>query len=467
MNDTGRGICALEHCQRFAWDTNYPAYCILHSHYPDKDQDLFQQTIEEVVSYAVEHGTPCDFTNVHFPRDYDYHRLTEALEHDCCFKEAVFQRHDHINFDNLRVQGNVDFSEATFNGKTSFENTIFEDDVCLYNAKFESLTNFFNSEFHGKANFSAANIASSTFRQATFFRRPHFGVTTFCNDVSFHRTIFREGSNFYKARFLAHADFRRAEFHGYTSFVEAIFESATFSRAYMSFCRLLMVDLNNIDFTGSIWPEKRYRRFLPSRKTVYDEDDCILSKEPYDIDHIIKLYRKLCENQENIKEYELAGDFHYGAQELERKKLGGWPPGEASQYPLPVHNGWRWIRRNVLSLRAWYHHLSGYGERPGQTLTIWVVLLLAATLGVMYAGFPASGSDDLIQYHWTWRLSDLNWKLAEDSLSAFLYVLRASTFRLQLQNVGLATTGIVTFASIFGPLQLALFVLALRRRFKR
>jgi len=37
--------------------------------------------------------------------------------------------------------------------------------------------------------------------------------------------------------------------------------------------------------------------------------------------HVIKLYRQLVANYERSRQYELAGDFHYGAMELRRKQL--------------------------------------------------------------------------------------------------------------------------------------------------
>ena len=473
MNETEHTICAVEPCQRTIWDDdNVSSYCILHSHNPDKALDQFQQAIDEVVTHTKEYGTLCDFSDVHFPPYYDYHGLTEAVKHDCCFKGAVFasfgrENENHINFDNLHIKGETDFSEARFGKAVSFQGTIFAKNANFYNTKFKGLSTFTDALFYAEANFSAAAITISTFTRTTFYRRPHFGTTIFHSNVNFHNTIFEKGANFYKTRFITHADLRETEFKGDTSFVEAEFASASFFKVDMSYCRLVMVDVSTIDFTGSIWPEKRYWRMLPSRKAVYDED-CILSDEPENIDHLIRLYRRLSENQENAKAYEIAGHFHISSQEMSRMKLGKWPLDETSPYVLWMHHIWRWLKRNVFSLTAWYHHLSGYGERPGQTIFIWLIVIVATSTLVMFTGFPSPGTDQQIRYPSPWNLSNIDGHLVRDFSAALLYILRASTFRVQLtEAAGLGGAWIVTFASIFGPLQLALFVLALRRRFKR
>ncbi len=96
-------------------------------------------------------------------------------------------------------------------------------------------------------------------------------------------------------------------------------------------------------------------------------------------------------------------------------------------------------------------------------------MLLIVSIVVMALGFPGPISGRMIDYDWTGNPKDLlNLQLWKDFTEALLYSFRASTFRAETgPGVSPGTAWVVTFASIFGPLQLALFALALRRRFRR
>lgn len=175
---------------------------------------------------------------------------------------------------------------------------------------------------------------------------------------------------------------------------------------------------------------------------MYDERN--LRVDPDRIEHVVKLYRQLTINYEQAKSYQLAGEFHYSAMEVQRTFLGV-PRKTLKGFWLSLGSRiWRWLRRNIFSLLAWYHHLCGYGERPVQVILVWCSMVLLVTVLLMLIG------------------------LSNDFGEALRFSFRAATLRVDLPEVKNPTaTWLLTFTSVLGPVQIALFILALQRRFRR
>lgn len=129
--------------------------------------------------------------------------------------------------------------------------------------------------------------------------------------------------------------------------------------------------MSGFDFVNVKWDIERYRLWkvgFPARAVVYDERN--LRVDPDRIEHVVKLYRQLTINYEQAKSYQLAGEFHYSAMEVQRTFLGV-PRKTLNGFWLSLGSRiWRWLRRNIFSLLAWYHHLCGYGERPVQVILV-------------------------------------------------------------------------------------------------
>jgi hypothetical protein len=80
-----------------------------------------------------------------------------------------------------------------------------------------------------------------------------------------------------------------------------------------------------------------------------------LREEKYE--PVRRLYLELKRNFEDKKDWNTAGDFHYGEMECRRKMKG-------------------WLGRNLLSLEAIYFWASGYGERPLRAFVVGLGLML-------------------------------------------------------------------------------------------
>jgi hypothetical protein len=142
-----------------------------------------------------------------------------------------------------------------------------------------------------------------------------------------------------------------------------------------------------------------------------------------------RLYRHLKQNYESQRDYGRAGDFYYGEMEMKRRQLN--PLGQ-----IPF-----WI----------YRILSGYGESYPRAL-FWLVVmwLLFAVL------FTVVGYTD-------------EWGNHADLWRSLIYSAQSMTLFHELNITFHSAWGkaIKLVASVLGVIQIALFGLALQRRFKR
>jgi hypothetical protein len=148
-------------------------------------------------------------------------------------------------------------------------------------------------------------------------------------------------------------------------------------------------------------------------------------------------YRELKQNYEDRRDYERAGDFHYGEKEMRRQN-----PDTA------------WGLRLFLTL---YWLFSGYGERYLRPLLWTGLLFVGSTFGYMWWGLhpKASGSSLAWTNGWNW-------------LQAAYYSFRVMTFLKPDDWVPAGYTHVInTFQTLLSPLFLGLFALALRQRLKR
>jgi hypothetical protein len=278
--------------------------------------------------------------------------------------------------------------------------------------------------------------------------------------AEFHSAHFLGGADFLGVQFAKLVRFRHARFVARTLFssqqthgaavqifsgVEVDFsdvkidplDAVAFRDADLSECRFLGTDLRKAEFTKVKWA-RIVNGFGIRRVGVYDEVLLLETKERGSWFQIEQLYRQLKQNYEDRKDYERAGDFHYGEKEMRR---------------INPKTGWGlWI---FLTLYCW---VSGYGERYLRPLLWAVGLLLLSTAGYVWWGLSlAKGT-----------ASVLHWPNGWDWLRAGFYSLRVM-FLLKPDDffpVGYAKL-VHTGETLLGPLLIGLFALALRQRLKR
>ncbi len=175
------------------------------------------------------------------------------------------------------------------------------------------------------------------------------------------------------------------------------------------------------------------------------------------INNIAQLYRRLQENFENNKRYDEAGDFYIGAMEMRRRK--------ESVNRNPV---WRWLRFNILGLVPWYRYTSLYGESYTRPV-IWILLVLFIFPGFfLLAGFtfPDTVPNYFINYDLAFSL-DMP-QLIADWSKALLVSFYSFTFQ-RGGSFALSVAGktLAVVQSMLSAILLALFLLAIKRRFRR
>jgi uncharacterized protein YjbI with pentapeptide repeats len=385
------------------------------------DQALFERTnFAELV----------EFNNAEFSRS-------------AAFVNAVFQQRVVFEETKFWVGGDISFNKTKFNGSASFEKS-----------QFERLSYFTETEFAQKVEFS---------KKAKFTQPAHFEKTVF-NEVSFADVEFKQSAKFVGTRFNGWAEFSRTEFSGETIFDRTqfshltVFNKVTFGQnvsfnvhvnernrlairsSDLSMVRFSGSNIDNIEFQDCKWIETKFYRWK-----IGDEPPSG-TRTPEQIKKLTearRLYRQLRLNYDKVGEYEIAGRFYVSESEM--------------SYLLraPVY---RWIHP-----RGLYKWASRYGQSIVQAAFGMFALILVFTL--FYYWFSAARP---IWFRETPKpLSTQNLLTLSWWESVWLSVQASKP----LADLGLSPKTIVYWIvlveGLIVPTQIGLFLLAIRRRFRR
>jgi len=334
-------------------------YCLMHAP-GGKDDAPFQKEIDRILEQAGS-GT-ADFTKFVFPTAKFEGRRFDAW---CVFSGSVFLHE-------------AKFRDAVFQRGAFFLNTIFEKSANFWDAKFvEDVV--FCSKFKQKAGFAGTKFEGDA----------DFRFSIFNEDAIFNGTTFKRRANFSRARFLELAEFRETKFgEEDTSTSGLVFALTEFSKPeailfYKIDLRRALFhnnDVSNLNFSSVEWRRRKGSR----RRMVFEEvvdlnarDVSALRLGPDGSDRdyglIAELYQQLKKNYDERKDYWTAGDFHYGEMEMRRLRAEG--------------TNWlaRWIHRN-LGFIALYKYASEYGESYRRPLVAILTVLALFTLLFPLAG---------------------------------------------------------------------------------
>ncbi len=418
-------------------------YCVLH--YPQ--QDKFK-----------------DFENV----------LKEKLaREDYNFRGVWFP--DGIYFGRYCFQSSVDFTYAIFNGEANFEMCIFEQE-----AVFESVSFKLDAIFNGVTFRLFTSFFDSKFYKSAIFSDAEFGDLKLIGEVSFYGTLFLSIANFLGTRFNCSVEFGFAKFNDSVSFEfsyfgsiadfkDALFkDSVKFSGEYfrvynnnseekinkvfsdetslnlqfavfekpelVSFHTTSLrpywfvnTDPRKFEFTDVEWGNLE-----KSKKAVKSEIEDLTSRRYENLTSPHRLLtitcRRLAYNAEENNRYDEASSFRYLAMDSQR---------------LEVSNG-----LSPQTLNWWYWLLSGYGE-DWKRAFIWLIGYLFVC-SVLYA-IPLSIFKDEMSF----------WNSIGYSLNVF------ALQRPEPRPANWFAILIVGLEAILTPLQAALLILAVRRKFMR
>jgi hypothetical protein len=451
--------------------------CILHSIDATKDARAFG---EALAIHRKRHGdnfarfvfpTITNFGGTTFSEDANFFQAT--FSEDANFIRATFSKGANFRWAKFRKGSNffqatfsedAHFFQATFSKDAHFSETTFSEGAHFRWATFSEGAHFIRATFSKGAHFSWATFSEDAhFIETTFSEDAHFIETTFSEDAHFIETTFSKGAYFIRATFSKGANFSWATFSGRTLFcgrpgnaqVGHIFASTvvdfrqvvinppdviTFLGADLTTCQFLDTDLRKVQLVNVEWPQKGGRILVYDEIASVDTED--RGRRPWS--QIERLYRELKQNYEDRRDYERAGDFHYGEKEMRRRN-----PGTA---------------RGLRFCLTLYWLFSGYGERYLRPLLWAGLLFVGSTIGYMWWGLcpPASGP----------KLACDGAKLALasgwDWLQGAYYSFRVMTLLKPVDWVPVGSAHVInTFQTLFGPLFLGLFALALRQRLKR
>lgn len=397
--------------------------CLMHSLDPAKDDTQFQQEIESIIKNTTP-GSVADFSNFVFPTSqYMLRTFPASLFPNAIFwKEANFYSANFelgANFESARFEDEASFTRAKFGAKANFHSAVFKGDthfstdfahevtfgsthfekkagfflasfaapVEFGSAKFDGEADFSNAKFRQFANFTSAHFREGYFNLAHFEADASFVGVSFALDAHFNDTIFKRAADFWRASFAAAVYFSETIFRedaelqcgphfSFAQFTKP--ESVIFYRTYLGQAIFFNCNVSCLTFSSVRWrarPNGKRQLFEecgdPRSPTVFAPKDNDPDERDYGL--IAETYQQLKKNYDNRMDYWTAGDFHYG--EMEMKRLHSPRQNKAI----------RWLHRN-LGLVAWYRYASEYGESYARPL-----LALLAVLALFTFLFPLPG----------------------------------------------------------------------------
>jgi len=434
-NDFG-GWCSSLPTQSVSGDD----YCIFHAPKDDKgiSIDAFNDIVFKIIKDSGD--KECILSGTIFPGSIHFNK---------CDKENF-----KINLQQAEFFGEADFSGIEFH-KSRFWFCIFNAFVDFRECKFLAEVDFSNAFFEKEVWFDSAKFKSVFFRQTEFLDRCSFVQSEFSNDTYFE----------------------------YVKFVDANFswchplQTLVFLNTDLSFVEFLGSDIRKIYFPYSALP-KKIPLFLGGKlfnnnkicsllghHTLRDEQLLFLgqSKHSSDADTDVNLqekrkisaadvgniYRKL--KAQSIDNHNQIGIsiWHYNEKEMFRKE--------------------NWFRR-FFGVSFLYWAFSGYGERPlraGISLIIWFATLqIILNLCGMSLGERTNISMFGFEYIQGFTFNFNVHKFFALLLSTLQHILFVKDPYF-VPNTIVGTTAMMVFTKVIVPLQAALFIFALRNKFRR
>jgi hypothetical protein len=444
--------CAVDEKYRSACTDlpKYPGsrYCVLHEPDEAKDKEVFEKVIRGKLTQK-----NYDFRGTVFPEGTSYFRGVE-FRRDTYFTGATFIGGAQFR-DAMFRGGQTSFSDAQFSGgQTSFEEAQFIGEGTYFSgARFNSsATYFYRARFIGEETYFERVQFSGEW---TFFKRAQFsgGQTSFSwaqfssGQTSFEGAQFRSAeTEFQEATFVKEVAFTGATFSEKVAFwgrkANPVFdygawawfnrcridkpEQFTFDTVLLHPCWFINTDVDKVDFMDVKWYG------MPGGpEGTLDEEISALTARDEESPHALlsKACQRLSANAEENRNYPLANEFYYWSMDALRKE--NW-----RQFGL---------------IRTMYWALSGYGVRAPRAFSVllgrWAVFVL---LYMLVPSSPFSGCS----------VSDFG--------EAIVYSLGAMA---RLNPEAKPESGcfqfLVTVEGLVGPLQIGLFLLAIRRQVMR
>jgi uncharacterized protein YjbI with pentapeptide repeats len=491
----------------------------MHSLDPAKDDIQFQKEIDLIIVMSTTTTGLADFTRFIFPTAQ---YMVRAFPAYCAFTNAAFLKEANFygasfehgaDFQSARFEATATFTRAKFGSETNFHSAIFKGEahfstdfshkVSFVMAQFVQKASFYNASFAEKATFGSVKFeGDAVFARTVFHQDGDFGNVDFFKQAFFAYAAFEQKADF-AARFMGEAHFVGTRFLKEVNFSEAVFhaavefrgtefrhdddllpgpifslaqfmipEAAVFYRTYLGQALFYNCDVSRLTFSSVDWRMRRNgkRQLFEECVGLGDSYDLWDDIDERDYSLIAETYQQLKKNYDNRMDYWTAGDFHYG--EMEMKRLHSPRKNKIA----------RWAHRH-LGLVAWYRYASEYGESYVRPL-----LALLIVLAVFTFLFPAAG----LVFTKPDNAGSMQSQFSPLSYSNFPAFIHASSSRPWIATLAFFGHSLMTALSVAGfqkeliyqpaypwgralallellltSTLIALFLLALRRQFRR
>ncbi|TAJ09580.1 MAG: pentapeptide repeat-containing protein [Nitrospirae bacterium] len=437
--------------------------CIMHSSDPEKDFSRFHQEIVEILAGESIHSRRAETFDFSWFVFLDYHFGRMSFERKTIFRSARFLCGAH--FSSMWFAHGADFTDTLFENSVDFQTAVFAEDVRFDSAQFSGEANFRQVVCRGEGWWPAVNFkGNASFAQSNFSKEANFSMATFESNVDFSGARFAFCGNFKGATFREGANFASAVFASTgepaadganVPHVIADFSGARYEKpSHVSFYQVnrdiqggLRARFVNCNMEAVRFVDVNWHRWH-GRKVLQDELDIVsplkneesetekffkqaMGKPPTRYELVAVGYRKLVDNFEKVREYDSAEDFSIGVMEMKRLD-----PAQ----PIFV--------RVAVNLYRW---ASNYGSNYWQALV--VLALMVVVFGLLYS------------------LVGLTPRPKQTVLEpiGLVHAVEVATFKGETHAI--AGNGVAWFLEILErvliPAQVALLLLALRRRFRR
>jgi hypothetical protein len=363
---------------------------------------------------------------LHYPsEDKEGDTFQQALENklagDCAFQGTFFPK-GNSEFEGREFRALADFSGATFYGDAYFSSVTFNE-VRFYGTTFCSAAVFFLTTFGGRADFGSALFKGWT----------SFPFSTFCEDANFMVATIQDNIRFAgKNDTKVFSPTAQVVLNGLR--IEKP-ERVAFETVLLRPSWFVGVDARKFNFTDVTW-----HGLLDGSKGELDKEVEALQhrndvRAPYN--QLSKACMSLSVNAEENRDYPTANEFHYWSMDAQRKET-----------PRTAFMPWKLI--------WWYWVLSGYSESHTRA-AMWLLAILVGFAALyIWLGPVGVKESSLVG-------------LLQTGLESIVYSLGVMT-RLAKEipkSASVWATSLIIIEGVIGPLQIGIFLLAIRREFMR
>jgi len=464
-------------------------FCLMHSEDDEKAQHNFQAEISAIISGTSAFNrvaNVCDFTGFVFPvSNFSGHVFKSRM----IFNNAKFM--DIAQFDQIRFLDSIDFASCVFRRKCVFSNSVFEKE-----------TNFFGAQFSDDAFFAICKfLAESDFGYTLFDKNAYFKGSRFVRALTFYSANFNQNADFTSVTVGANlalelAALPNAPQSAPADSVVVDFRNATFIKpSDVIFCQVnagapngLRVRFANCRGLEKVtFEDVNWNGFGRRRIVLQDEldirDAANGSESNYEL--VASAYRRLVTNFDRTRHFDLSEDCFCGALEMKRLDPRHLFVGRFRRVES-FYRRHRFLRSamSCCSVLNLYRVLSNYGSSYLQAAAILVAMFILFTVLYPLLGLQMHSSITTLSSQggptdtkptaipaesFTWTSA----KSANDLFNIFGAGLWATvdqfTFRKSQTVEPVTKWGrrLALVEMILTPGQLALVLLALRRRLRR